>query len=97
MKQILLFSLFFLCVVAAKAQTDVTVFPNPATEYIRVNDASESAGTVNVFNLVGKKLRGFDYAPDQDYLVADLPKGMYLVQVVDKSGKVITTQKINKR
>jgi hypothetical protein len=97
MKQILLLSLFFLCVVAAQAQADITVFPNPATEDIRVSDSSESAGTVNVFNLVGKKLRGFDYAPGQDYLVADLPKGMYLVQVVDKGGKVITTQKINKR
>jgi hypothetical protein len=33
----------------------------------------------------------------QQYGVSDLPRGLYLVQVVDRSGNVITTQKINKR
>lgn len=97
MKQLLLCALFLLSFAAVQAQTDVTVFPNPATEYIQVSDHSDAAGAVNIFNLVGKKLRGYDYAPGQQYFLADLPKGMYLVQVVDKSGKVMTTQKVNKR
>jgi hypothetical protein len=31
------------------------------------------------------------------YYVADLPKGMYLVQIQDRSRKTLTTQKVDKR
>ena len=101
MKKTLLGLFFFGCVVLAHAQmaskADISVYPNPATEFIQVRDLSASAAVIDVFNLVGKKLRSFDFSDGQQYLVADLPKGLYLIQVSDKMGKIITTQKINKR
>ncbi len=97
MKQLVLCVLFLLSYAAVQAQADITVYPNPATEYIEVSDQSDAAGTVNIYNLVGKKLRSFEYIPGHQYFLADLPKGMYLVQILDRSGKVMTTQKVNKR
>ena len=101
MKKILLGAIFLLFVVFAHAQVasraDISVFPNPATEFIQVQDQSSSAATVDIYNLVGKKLRSFEYADGQQYWVSDLPKGMYLIQVTDRRGTIITTQKVNKR
>jgi Secretion system C-terminal sorting domain len=102
MKQTILCALFVICGLSAQAQAtakggDISVFPNPATEFIQVRDQSGNAQTVDVYTLVGRKVRSFEYNDGQQYGVSDLPRGLYLVQVVDRSGNVITTQKINKR
>jgi Secretion system C-terminal sorting domain len=81
----------------AKGGTSIAVFPNPATEFIEVSDNSNSAATIGIYNLVGRRLRSFEFSEGQQYIVSDLPKGMYLVQIVDRSGAIITTQKLNKR
>jgi hypothetical protein len=101
MKKILLSAFLVLGFLSAKAQlatkADISVFPNPATEFIQVNDQSGTAAKVDVYNLVGKKVRTFEFAYGQQYFVSDLPKGMYLIQVTDRTGDIITTQKVTKR
>jgi hypothetical protein len=78
-------------------QTKVSVYPNPATSFISVNQA-DNVKQIAIFNLVGRKLKSFeDIVKDQQYDVSDLPNGMYLVQVIDNSNKIITTQRISKR
>lgn len=77
--------------------TKISVYPNPATNYISVNK-DENVKQISIFNLVGRKLKSFsDVNKDQHYDVTDLPNGMYLVQVIDNSNKIITTQRISKR
>lgn len=101
MKQILLALAFVSVGVALRAQNiskiDLSVFPNPATEYISVQDKNESVGFLSVFNLVGKKVKEFEFVKGEQYYIADLPKGMYLVQILDRSKRNLTTQKIEKR
>lgn len=75
----------------------ISVFPNPATEYISVNDGGETIDQVAIFNLVGKKMKEYDYVRGETYSVADLPKGMYLVQLVDRNKRIVKTQKVDKR
>ncbi|MCS6929312.1 MAG: T9SS type A sorting domain-containing protein [Saprospiraceae bacterium] len=76
---------------------DVSVYPNPVVEYLAINDPSESVGFVLVFNLVGKKVREFEYTRGATLPVGDLPKGMYLVQMLDRQRNILKTQVVDKR
>jgi len=101
MKHFLPFVFFLLVAVAVQAQisakADLSVFPNPTTDYISVTDNSDAVGHVAIFNLVGKKVREFDYVKGETMNVTDLPKGMYLVQLQDRNRQILKTQKVDKR
>jgi hypothetical protein len=97
--RIFIFSLFAAGGIYAQAglKADLSVFPNPTTEYISVNDLRDQVGHIVVYNLVGKKVKDVEYNRNDQVYVADLPKGMYLVQVQDRLHKVLATQKVDKR
>ena len=78
-------------------QQSLTIYPNPFTSYIKINDESEVVRQVVVFNLLGKKMKSFVAAQGERYNVSDLPRGIYLVQLYGNRNKVIKTQRINKR
>lgn len=75
----------------------LSVYPNPATDYISIDDNNDQIVQVAIYNLVGKKVKEFEYVRGEHYYVADLPKGMYLVQLIDRNQHVIKTQKVDKR
>ncbi|HFA49495.1 MAG TPA: T9SS type A sorting domain-containing protein [Bacteroidetes bacterium] len=78
-------------------QPSISIYPNPATNFISVNN-DENVKTITIFNLVGRKLKSFqNVQKNAHYDVSDLPNGMYLVQVINHSNKIITTQRISKR
>jgi hypothetical protein len=101
MKFLLLVFAFVLSSVALGAQNqsrpDLSVFPNPATEFISVEDHSDLVGEISVISMAGRKVKMFTYTKGEQYYVSDLPKGMYLVQLIDKSKRILTTQKLEKR
>ncbi|MEM6378073.1 MAG: T9SS type A sorting domain-containing protein [Bacteroidota bacterium] len=75
----------------------IQVFPNPATSYIGITEV-KGVEKVLIFNLVGRKMKQFEnIAKDRQYFIGDLPKGMYLVQLLDQQNKVITTRRVSKR
>ncbi len=76
---------------------DLSVFPNPTTEYISIQDNNDAVGYLAVYNLVGRKLKAFDFSKGEQYSIGDLPKGMYLVQILDRNRQLLTTQKVEKR
>lgn len=78
-------------------QPKISVYPNPATNFISVDNA-DNVKQINVFNLVGRKLKTINnVVKDERYDVSDLQNGMYLVQIIDHSNKIVTTQRISKR
>lgn len=101
MKQTLLSIAFVIFAFAIRAQVtsqpDLAVYPNPATESISVVDQNDAVGHLAIFNLMGRKVREFEFNKNERYSVADLPKGLYLVQVQDKAGKTLVTHKMEKR
>ncbi len=101
MKHVLLACAFVLFGIALKAQNhtrpDLSVYPNPVADYISVNDHNEQVGFIAVFSLTGRKVKEFEFVKGDTYSVSDLPKGMYLVQIQDRSRKILTTQKVDKR
>ena len=92
---------FLLFGVAVQAQNaikaDLSIYPNPTTEYISITDNSDAVGYIAIFNLVGKKVKEFDFVKGESLFVADLPKGMYLVQLQNRTRQVLKTQKVDKR
>lgn len=79
------------------AEDPIQVFPNPATNYFGITE-TDGVKKIYVFNLVGKRLKQFlDVARDKHYFIGDLPRGMYLVQMVDAQNQVIVTRRVSKR
>lgn len=79
------------------SKPDLSIFPNPATDYISVQDKNDAVGFISVFNLLGKKVKEFEFIKGEQFYIADLQKGMYLVQIQDRSKRNLTTHKIEKR
>jgi hypothetical protein len=105
MKKVLLFILLTVFNLVLIAQADkkadlstapVSVFPNPAAEYITVNN-EDVVRSIYVFNLVGRKMRTFEVEKGERYEIGDLPNGLYMVQLIGKNNKVLTTQRLTKR
>jgi hypothetical protein len=100
MKQFLLVFAFVLGGIVLHAQSpkpDLSVYPNPATEYIFVQDNNDAVSEIQIVNLIGKKVKVFAYNKGEQFYIADLPKGMYLVQILDHNKSILTTQKLEKR
>ena len=76
--------------------TQLKVYPNPATHFIKLNEITGINALV-VYNLVGRKIKEFKVEKGKSYSITELPKGMYLIQFVGVDGKVLTTQRLSKR
>lgn len=108
MKQIILFLSFFVLTNLAFGQsnfhtfgsksavTELHVFPNPAVDYIQVS-SNDSIEQIALFNLAGRKVKTFTYGAEDKYFVGDLPKGMYLVQMVGAQNRRLATRRISVR
>lgn len=79
-----------------KEKVDLQIFPNPAIDYIGITK-NEVVRHVAVFNLVGRQMKNFEAVDGEKYYVGDLPRGMYLVQLLGADNQIITTQRVNKR
>ncbi len=75
-----------------------SVYPNPATN--RINFVQENGwenATVNIMDISGKNLKSMNLNLQLTEVdITDLVAGMYIYQVVDGSGKVLTTGKLIK-
>ena len=76
-------------------KVEIKVFPNPVVDHLEVTEVSK-VGKLVVYNLVGRELKRFTVEDGKNYYVGDLPGGMYLVQILNKRGKKITTQRVRK-
>lgn len=77
-------------------ETKLSIFPNPATDFFKVNDIP-GLSTIELFNIVGNKVRSFEAVPQKQYYVGDLTDGIYLVRLESAGGKVIKTIRLSKR
>lgn len=104
MKYTLLFIFFIFCGLNLGAQSatfkgqseDLVVFPNPVVSYFKIG-YSERVQRIHVMNPIGRKVRSFDYDSKGQYDIGDLPRGFYLVQLLDANNVVVRTQRISKQ
>lgn len=74
----------------------LTVFPNPTTDYFEVTETT-GLRYVEVFNIIGNKVKTFDAVPKKQYYVGDLADGIYLIRLATSSKKVLKTIRLSKR
>ena len=110
MKKNLLFILLsFFLITAVSAQSNgtspaaqltskknISIFPNPAADFIGLSDTKDVKQLI-VFNVVGRKMKSFMVSEGEKYNISELPRGMYLVQIINHENKIITTQRLSKR
>ncbi len=77
-------------------ESTLNVFPNPATDYMQITE-NEIVGKVNVYDLIGKKVKSFSHRSGEKYFIGDLRKGIYLIQLVDKENSILATKRISKK
>ena len=92
MKKTVLILFFGISAFIASAQTEkrspqISVYPNPATDYIKLSD-DDLVRTISVSNMLGRKMRTFDVSKSERYEIGDLPNGLYLIQLLGKNDKV---------
>jgi len=73
------------------------IYPNPAIEYIYLKDDLNKVKLIEIYNVVGRKLLKFSINHSNDkYDISKLPRGMYMVRMLDKRGTIVRTQRISK-
>lgn len=78
------------------ATNTIKIFPNPAVDYISISGSAKVERVV-IYNLVGRKTKTFRTQDGDKYNVTDLPKGMYLVQLLGAGDDIITTRRLQKQ
>lgn len=73
----------------------LNIYPNPTQGLFTISDR-QAAAELQVFNIVGKRVRQFNTASTDWYDLRDLPKGTYTVRMLDRSGQVLTTKLLQK-
>ena len=72
------------------AKNVTKVYPNPVVDAFKIDlgtSIDKSKVTVELFDMVGKKIQSFDYADQYD--VSSLPKGVYVLKINDGTTKVV--------
>lgn len=80
----------------ASGDPKLSVYPNPTDDYFQISGIS-GLKQVEVFNIVGTKVKTYDAAPSKQYFVGDLSEGMYLVRMISSSKKILKTVRLSVR
>jgi len=75
---------------------DVRVFPNPAANYIMLSEYSQLS-RVDIYSVLGRRMNSFPIIDDRSLDISGLPNGLYLVGLVDRSGRMVRTLRLIKR
>ncbi|MEL6835091.1 MAG: T9SS type A sorting domain-containing protein [Bacteroidota bacterium] len=73
----------------------IKVYPNPSTGLFSVK-AGKQLATVQVFSLTGQQVKNFTYNDGQWYDISDLPKGTYVVRLIDRDAQQLVTKLMHK-
>ena len=72
---------------------NIKVFPNPASEFFGLTDAS-GIGSIGVYSLLGRKIKSFNVAVGKSYNIADLQAGLYITNLISKEGKKLKSMSL---
>lgn len=74
---------------------DYAIYPNPASDYIRIKN-SENINQISIYNVLGDKVGEYDSATAQDILnISNLTEGNYILKIM-KTDNTFTTRSIIK-
>lgn len=75
--------------------TDISIYPNPASESItvRYKFGETTEGKVHILTLTGAEVGSFNFegiSGTQEIPLSNLTNGIYLVQIILSNGQIIT-------
>ncbi|WP_367391728.1 T9SS type A sorting domain-containing protein [Lewinella sp. LCG006] len=75
----------------------IKVYPNPVHDRFFLTN-TPSLARIDLYNTLGRKIRSYENPqPGDSFLAGDLPQGVYLLNLVDKNGKVVHTLRLLRR
>ena len=75
---------------------ELSVYPNPTVDFFKVT-TNNVVQQIAVYNLAGRQVKTFDYSEGEKYFVGDLPRGMYLIQLINNSDRTLVTRRVSVR
>ena len=75
---------------------NVKLFPNPTSDYFQLENA-EAVSRIRVFALDGRNVAEFAATPGQQYSLANLSTGTYLLALEDKAGQAFQALELVKK
>jgi len=81
---------------SADNNPNVSIFPNPTSDFITVEDKDGVVASATIFNLLGKEIATFKVDGINRYNMMSLQKGIYLVQLKDEKALTLQTVRIKK-
>ncbi len=78
--------------IASNAENIFTIYPNPVVDYLNIKAITTRNYSVKIVDLQGRFVSSYTNSP-QAISVANLPRGMYFIQIIEKQSQNIFTQK----
>lgn len=79
----------------------VSIYPNPATNFINLNLNNKKISSINVVNVIGKRIAKFSVDPTNTPEIRipldRVSDGVYLLQFADNAGKVLGVRRVTKQ
>lgn len=76
----------------------VSLYPNPASNFVNLNFLDKGIQSVSVVSVIGKRIGKFDVEASTLRIPLDnVATGVYMAQFMDKSGKVIGVKRFTKQ
>ncbi len=72
------------------------LFPNPANHFFELENGGD-VDRIELYNLLGKRVKSFRASPDQRYNIFTLPAGIYLVSLINEREGVLRTLRLSKQ
>lgn len=80
-----------------ESRLNIDVFPNPATHFISLSEVT-GVTKIILYNMVGVRVREFsEITPDARHSLENLPRGMYLVQIIGTNNVNLAVKRLYKQ
>lgn len=73
---------------AKTSTTEISIFPNPTNEVFKISTESK-INKIEIYNLIGKKIKTIKNDKSNTFNVSDLRIGIYLIRIFDSNNRVL--------
>ena len=74
----------------------ISIFPNPATEFITIEDSENVVARVTFYNVLGKEIATYEANDRKTFDMMSFQNGIYLVQLKDNQDQILRTIRVRK-
>ena len=78
----------------ASGQSVMELFPNPATDEVRIRFTGNAPRTIEVTDATGRRVSAERYRADGAISVSGLSDGLYVVRALDTDGRALAHQRL---